>query len=269
MNCPYASAHEVSPALTATAPSTMSSPRGSRSRLSIVSANATRPGAMVAVSGSVSRPLPSKPPQGTRASDADAPAPGWGPGPASTAASTTAPKVMTKAPEEDAGRIMVQEGQLAPGPVGERGRREVAVPARSARSPGTGTASRHHPLQGQAQTAGKRRRQGYAWVVREWLSRCVAASVLAAILACSGLGICWLQFVPRGHSCCDQDAKASIGTASTCASLALPASVPNAVAQVALAMPTRAVTFAPVGDASHGALARVLPTRTPPLVLRI
>jgi hypothetical protein len=110
------------------------------------------------------------------------------------------------------------------------------------------------------------RRRGYAREVKGWLARVAAVPVLAAVLACSGLGICWQTFAPRGHSCCEPKAATSIGSPRSCASLAERGAIPHPVPLVALAVSAAPVASDRMGD---GAFLPVLPARTPPLVLRI
>jgi hypothetical protein len=105
--------------------------------------------------------------------------------------------------------------------------------------------------------------------MRSVASRLAAALTLAALLACSGLGVCWRQLAHDAHDCCAKDdaiATPSKPCASAVASEATLKLVPPAVA-VALFVFT-----APTLEASPAA--RVAPsavssTKSPPLVLRV
>jgi hypothetical protein len=95
--------------------------------------------------------------------------------------------------------------------------------------------------------------------------RGAALVALTAVLACSGLGVCWLSFAVRPHACCDQ-----AGSSMEPRSCASPAVV---VAGVMLAPPIAVhmilPPIAPVPRPLDGALSPVLPAKPPPLVLRI
>lgn len=98
----------------------------------------------------------------------------------------------------------------------------------------------------------------------------VVAALLPAVLACSALGVCWTSFASRtGHGCCDQPTSTSLGSGSEpCASMVVGAAVPAVHAPEAWAAhPAVAGTRARSG--ALAALARVLPAKAPPLVLRI
>ena len=103
------------------------------------------------------------------------------------------------------------------------------------------------------------------------LAKRVAASVaLTALLACSGLGLCWMQLVPRKqHHCCAPD-PTSLTPAKPCsgavALVALPTlAPPSALASPLLAQPIVAVQMRRPDPLAAAAL----PQRSPPLVLRI
>jgi hypothetical protein len=94
-----------------------------------------------------------------------------------------------------------------------------------------------------------------------------AALVLTAILACSGLGLCWREFT-SGHDCCVDDSTLS-APAKACASDA------TAVAVTLMPPPAGAVSVVP-DRPSLATAATALPASAscfaltaPPLILRI
>jgi hypothetical protein len=99
--------------------------------------------------------------------------------------------------------------------------------------------------------------------------RVVAATALTAILACSGLGLCWQQIARGGHDCCTTDG-ALAAPAKACA-----AAVESG--QTVKLAPPGTLTVVPVIEAlvaeTSGSLAAAplspLPPPSPPLVLRI
>lgn len=99
-----------------------------------------------------------------------------------------------------------------------------------------------------------------------WVRRSLAVFALGSILACSGLGLCWKQFVPRAHDCCERETAAD---ARPCSS-----SVVKATA-VDLVMPAEAPPFLPTErftaarDPHRTATDVPRAALSPPLVLRI
>ena len=96
----------------------------------------------------------------------------------------------------------------------------------------------------------------------------VASLVLVSVLACSGLGSCWKQFVVATamHDCCDREpaaapanACAAIGTHVKAASLEQPEEASD---------PFRWIE-SPLLVAERVSVSPPLPAKSPPLVLRI
>ena len=93
-----------------------------------------------------------------------------------------------------------------------------------------------------------------------------AVALLAALLACSSLGICWRAFAADEHDCCRRGEGIAAAPRNACASDV------TALAPTDLAPPTAGAPYlAPPVPTSSGqdVLALVLPAKPPPLVLRI
>jgi hypothetical protein len=104
--------------------------------------------------------------------------------------------------------------------------------------------------------------------MRLLLCRLAAAFTLVALVACSGLGVCWKQFARAKHHCCpggDSD--------TTRTSLKPCASVVSHEAAVVVPPPpvaTLPVTLEPAGLADGwSAAGPIVPGKSPPLVLRV
>lgn len=96
--------------------------------------------------------------------------------------------------------------------------------------------------------------------------RALAASALASVLACSGLGLCWTQLMPRAHDCCERE---SASTSRPCSSAAVKAPAVDLLLPVApSSFPAVERPFAALG-ARLAAPAPVRIAASPPLVLRI
>ena len=98
--------------------------------------------------------------------------------------------------------------------------------------------------------------------------RAAAGLALIAILACSGLGLCWQQFGKGGHDCCSADeARLSTPAKSCAAPAATVLSVKVTPPSLVSALPAIAATghAAVCFRASHPTFA----AKDPPLVLRI
>ena len=99
------------------------------------------------------------------------------------------------------------------------------------------------------------------------VSRIVASVTLAALLACSSLGVCWRVFAADEHDCCRRGDGIAAAARKACSSDV------TALAPTELAPPAAAIApyLAPPAPASsgHEVLALVLPAKAPPLVLRI
>jgi hypothetical protein len=96
--------------------------------------------------------------------------------------------------------------------------------------------------------------------------RSAAVFTLAALLACSSLGVCWRVFAADAHDCCRRGDGIAAPTRNACSSDV------TALAPTELAPPTASMAYvAPPAAASSGCdvLALVLPAKAPPLVLRI
>jgi hypothetical protein len=98
-----------------------------------------------------------------------------------------------------------------------------------------------------------------------WVRRSLAVFALGSILACSGLGLCWKQFVPRAHDCCERETAAD---ARPCSS-----SVVKTTA-VEVVMPAEALPFLATERFTalvphRTAIAEPRAAQSPPLVLRI
>ena len=104
--------------------------------------------------------------------------------------------------------------------------------------------------------------------MRAIFARVAAASALIALLACSGLGVCWRQFARDSHDCCT-DRGAMTERARPCAAAVASETV------VKVAPPADTVTT--TDDPSLGLVASIasvvpLPAflpKSPPLVLRV
>ena len=98
--------------------------------------------------------------------------------------------------------------------------------------------------------------------------RVAAGLALIAILACSGLGLCWQQFGKGGHDCCSADEAQLSTPAKACAA---PAATVLTVKVTPPPLVSALPAIAPMGHAavcfraSHPAFA----VKDPPLVLRI
>jgi hypothetical protein len=100
-------------------------------------------------------------------------------------------------------------------------------------------------------------------------NRAAAVIALTAILACSGLGLCWRVFDVAAHDCCE-DADSLTASAQPCASAATGTSPATPTFPEPSLGP--AATITPrhiVVEAVHGAFGSSFPVKSPPLVLRI
>lgn len=102
------------------------------------------------------------------------------------------------------------------------------------------------------------------------LFRIAACVALTAILACSGLGLCWRQFgSAAAHDCCAADETQIATPAKPCAA---PGAVVTVV-KIAPALPAMGRIGAPEGvefaSASRAFAPPLFKTRSAPLVLRI
>jgi hypothetical protein len=103
-----------------------------------------------------------------------------------------------------------------------------------------------------------------------WASRLAAGVALVALLACSGLGLCWRQIARDAHDCCENSSSAIATPTRACASVvASEASVkviPPAVRTVPVSFDLLvAMRSTRVVEVS----APTLPPKAAPLVLRI
>jgi hypothetical protein len=102
--------------------------------------------------------------------------------------------------------------------------------------------------------------------MRLLVCRLAAAVTLTAVLACSGLGVCWKQFARMTHHCCPGGGS-DAGQIKPCASVA--------AHEMAVVMPPPPVATLPVSldpaflaDAPH-AIEAIISGKGPPLILRI
>jgi hypothetical protein len=94
-----------------------------------------------------------------------------------------------------------------------------------------------------------------------------AVLALGSILACSGLGLCWRQFVRSAHDCCASESPTA--PARPCASPGGQTTVAKVVPPALAVMPIL-IDLAPTSQAATGsAFAPSFPAKSPPLVLRI
>jgi hypothetical protein len=101
------------------------------------------------------------------------------------------------------------------------------------------------------------------------LARLAAAATLAAVLACSSLGTCWLLFLPEAHSCCAPDSGIQATTRS-CASAATCTAPPYFAPLAPALLPVAVdVSWPEAGHVAGPLLASGVFVRPPPLVLRI
>jgi hypothetical protein len=94
----------------------------------------------------------------------------------------------------------------------------------------------------------------------------VASFLLTAVLACSGLGSCWRQFVVAAtHDCCDREPAAA--PANACASVGAHVKAVSLEQPEEAAVPFRSIgfSFQVVEQVSFSPL----PAKSPPLILRI
>jgi hypothetical protein len=102
-----------------------------------------------------------------------------------------------------------------------------------------------------------------------WWERAAALATLAAVLACSTLGVCWRQFATScSDECCQQEEDASVATAQPCSSVVSHVSAARVAPPVVVAVlpypaPLPTLLRPGVAPAHH------LPETPPPLVLRI
>jgi hypothetical protein len=106
-------------------------------------------------------------------------------------------------------------------------------------------------------------------VMAAWY-RSAAVATLAALLACSSLGVCWKVFATAdAHDCCERGDGISATPRTACSSdvtsLALTSLAPPPLSPVA-PYPTAEASAASPEEAL---LRLVLPPKEPPLVLRI
>jgi hypothetical protein len=96
------------------------------------------------------------------------------------------------------------------------------------------------------------------------MRRWVAVLSLASIFTCSGLGLCWKEFVPRAHDCCQREsAKAPAKACASEAQRLIVASVVAPSIPAAVLTPVLRVETAPRQTAAF------FPVQPPELVLRI
>ena len=102
------------------------------------------------------------------------------------------------------------------------------------------------------------------------MHRVAALFALTAILACSGLGVCWRQAVSNGHDCCRSSDAALSAPAAPCASSAESVTVAKVVSPLYGAPRVFADRFgAPAHSTPAAAFASSYGVIPPPLVLRI
>jgi hypothetical protein len=100
--------------------------------------------------------------------------------------------------------------------------------------------------------------------------RHIAATLaLGSILACSGLGLCWRQFVRSPHDCCAKESPTA--PVKSCAS---PAEWRTAAVKIvppsSVPVPAVMAEWMPTSTPVHGAsFAPSFPVKSPPLVLRL
>ena len=104
--------------------------------------------------------------------------------------------------------------------------------------------------------------------MRSILARLAAASALVAILACSGLGVCWRQLARDSHDCCT-DRGALTENAKPCAAAVASETVVKVVPPAGTVM-----TFPGPVPAWIAGTASIVPRpaflpESPPLVLRV
>jgi hypothetical protein len=96
------------------------------------------------------------------------------------------------------------------------------------------------------------------------MRRGAAVLALGAILACSGLGVCWQQFAARTHDCCQRESETA--PARACGSDAERHLTASVAAPTAVVVPLAVALPAP---AERPQAAAAVPIRTPQPVLRI
>jgi hypothetical protein len=98
--------------------------------------------------------------------------------------------------------------------------------------------------------------------------RAVAALLLGSILACSGLGLCWVRFAPAraSHDCCEQERSAA--SAKACASVVTLVVAAVVISPSEAAFPVT-LTLPAAAAAAPCACWHAVPCKAPPLVLRI
>jgi hypothetical protein len=107
--------------------------------------------------------------------------------------------------------------------------------------------------------------------MRSWASRLAAASALVAVLACSGLGLCWRQIARDGHDCCSNDGVAATSTSSkACASVVAAEASAKVLAPAMQPMTvTHHLLLSFRGAPLPEGFAPRLPPKAAPLVLRL
>lgn len=104
--------------------------------------------------------------------------------------------------------------------------------------------------------------------MRAPFARVAAASALVAILACSGLGVCWRQLARHAHDCCTDSGGmterarpcAAAVASETIVKVAPPADTPMAIEDPLLAHVAGTASVAPTS---------AFRPKSPPLVLRV
>lgn len=99
------------------------------------------------------------------------------------------------------------------------------------------------------------------------MRRLAASATLAALLACSGLGVCWRQFAGARHHCCAGGEDTAPSRFKPCASAVAKQSSPEVLLPSVAVLP---VQLDPARPAACPLAARpILPVKSSPLILRI
>jgi hypothetical protein len=106
--------------------------------------------------------------------------------------------------------------------------------------------------------------------MERWVSRLAASAALIAILACSGLGLCWRQITCEAHDCCADKGVLKTSSEKACSSVVVsPALVKVFPAAIHAAPTTPDRLVSVLGPIAHHDHPSALRPPAAPLVLRL
>jgi hypothetical protein len=106
--------------------------------------------------------------------------------------------------------------------------------------------------------------------MRSWVSRLSAGAALIAILACSGLGLCWRQIARDAHDCCASEGVVATSSSKACGSIVASEAAVKVLPPAVRPTPIAHELLLPFPGAPRAqGLAPIVPPKAAPLVLRI